>query len=408
MAMCPPAAVAMVTALLIWASPGRAQEADEPPPHLAASALLDPAIRQGPHHRVDEAVTTEGYFHRFAVTSTFGRFEAIGRSQLAVRLHEIQALAALQDVSKTEVFLTAAGQAVVRIGQSAAAVVTDPVASAKNLGGGIKRFGVNLGRRTQRAVASAGDNGTPAPAGGGAANSVLGVTSAARRWAHKVGVDPYTTNPVLRQALTDIAKVDAAGSIATKVAVPVPQLVGMTSTVGGLVWGSDPEEVRKINEQRLRELSVPTPAVAALSANPWFTLTYQTRLIAALHAVAVAGVADYVQSAAEASSEREALFFVESAEMLQQRHGTRPVTGVLADSRALVAARGDAIEILLPLDWIGMTAATQSALQDIGRRAPRELGPGRLTVVTTGGVSARAQREIASLGWVIASAAPTR
>jgi len=399
---------ALVAALLTWVAPGRAQPADEPPPRLTASAVLDPAVRQGPHHRVDEDIATEGYFHRFGVTSTFGPFEAIGRSQLAVRLHEIQALAALQDVSKTEVFLAAAGQSVVRIGQSAAAVVTDPVASAKNLGDGIKRFGVNLGRRTQRAVASASDDGAPAPAGGGAAGSILGVTSAARRWAQKVGVDPYTTNPVLRQALTDIAKVDAAGSIATKVVVPVPQLVGMTSTVGGLVWGSDPEEVRKVNEQRLRELSVPKPAVAALSANSWFTLTYQTRLIAALHAVAVAGVADYVQSAAGASSEREALFFVESAEMLQQRHGKRPVTGVLADSRAMVAAGGDAIEILLPLDWIGMTAATQSALQDIGRRAPGELGPGRLVIVTTGRVSTRAQREIASAGWVISSPATTR
>ena len=38
--------------------------------------------------------------------------------------------------------------------------------------------------------------------------------------------------------------------IATKVALPIPKVVGMTATVGGLVWGKDPEELRKINEQR--------------------------------------------------------------------------------------------------------------------------------------------------------------
>lgn len=88
---------------------------------------------------------------------------------------------------------------------------------------------------------------------GRAANSVLGVNAAVRRWAQKVGADPYTTNAVLRKALEDIAKVDAAGSIATKVAVPIPGVVGMTASVGNLVWGKDPEEVRKINEAGLRE-----------------------------------------------------------------------------------------------------------------------------------------------------------
>ena len=62
----------------------------------------------------------------FSISSDFGPFEAIGRSVLAVRIQEIAALAALDDVSKTEVFLSAAGQSVVKIGQGAAAVVSDP------------------------------------------------------------------------------------------------------------------------------------------------------------------------------------------------------------------------------------------------------------------------------------------
>ena len=88
------------------------------------------------------------------------------------------------------------------------------------MGAGIKRFGVNLGRRAERATESAGeeksaDEGSAA----GSAASKRRVNAAMRRWARKVGADPYTTNAVLRKALDDIAKVDAAGSIATKVAV---------------------------------------------------------------------------------------------------------------------------------------------------------------------------------------------
>ncbi len=49
-----------------------------------------------------------------------------------------------------------------------------------------------------------------------------------------------------RQALEDIGKVDAAGSIATRVVVPIPAVVGMTSTVGDLASG---ERTRKRSEK---------------------------------------------------------------------------------------------------------------------------------------------------------------
>src|SRR6185369_10252075 len=161
-------------------------------------------------------------------------------------------------------------------------------------------------------------------AAGGAALAVLGVNGAARRWAQKLGVDPYTTNRVLHDALVSIGKIDAAGSLAVKIVVPIPMIVSTTSTVGGLVWGKDPEEVRKINEQRLGELGSGKDAAGRFFKNPTFTLTSQTRFIAALFAVKAKGSADYVLAASESDDERDALFFVESAELLAGLHKTRP------------------------------------------------------------------------------------
>jgi hypothetical protein len=412
----------MGTRLLEWATlttlvvalcssvPAAVPDTDEPPPTFKASALLAPSVVKGAHYEVGEAVRTDGYFHEFTLSSPFGAFEAVGRSQLTVRIQEIDALAALDDVSKTEVFLKAAGQSVVKVGQGVAAVVKDPTEAAKGLGAGVKRFGVNLGRRTQRAVESADDSSSPdsdAPPKGSAAESaaksVLGVSSAMRRWASKVGVDPYTTNAVLRDALESIAKVDAAGSIATKVVLPIPAVVGMTSKVSSLVWGKDPEELRKINEQRLRDLTVPEDVARALFANGWFTLTYQTRLIAALHTVRAPGCADYVKTAAEGRSEREALFFVEGAEMLETRHAREPIVGVLTDSRALVAKlRSGKAVALLPLDWIRWTAASDKAVREIAARARDELSAKQLQIALTGRVSERASRELRALGWTLA------
>jgi hypothetical protein len=403
--------LAVVGAAAVWL-PLAAQEGDEAAPRFSAAELLPAAILQGPHHRVNDEVRTDGYFHAFTVSSTYGTFDATGRSQLAVRIREVAALTALDEVSKTEVFLSAAGQSVVKIGQGAASVVTDPVGTAKGMAGGVKRMGVNLGRRTQRAVSSADDTadaGAESSAAASAASSVLGVSGAMRRWAQKVGVDPYTTNQVLRQALADVAKVDAAGAIATRVAVPVPAPVGTLASVGDIVWARDPEEVRKINERGLRTLGVPDEVAGALFRSRWFTLTYQTRLVAALLAAPVPGVSDYVRTATSAGSEREALFFVESAELLQARPASERGTVVLPDSRALVTATASGhVRALLPLDWVGWTADTRVAMEELTRRARDELRGTRLEAVVTGAVSERARRELMAMGWVVVPAGTVR
>jgi len=386
-----------------------AEPADEPPPSFTAAQLLSPAELRGPHHTVADAVRTEGYYHEFRITSGFGEFEAAGRTMLAVRLHEIQALAQLDEVSKTEVFLRSAGTSVVNVGRGVAAAVTSPVDTARGVGSGVKRLGVNLGRMTRRTVDSATseDPAEESAQGGnaaaGAAKGVLGVSRAARRWAQKVGVDPYSTNMVLRKALDDFGKVDAAGSIATKVILPIPGVVGMTATVSDLVWAKDPEELRKLNEERLRDLGVPGGTAQRLFRNSAMTLSYETRLIAALHALKLPGAADRVAAAAESRHEREALFHVESAELLQQRHAKTPFTGLLTESLATVAVTADRrAVVLLPIDWLRWTETAESTLRDIDARTRKELKATGLLIVLTGKASSLAAREIAARGWVLA------
>jgi hypothetical protein len=317
----------------------------EAPRTFQAAQLLTPAQVKGPHHTVAPVVKTEGYLCSFDITSDYGTLEAEGRAMLLVRLQEVGALAELDKVSRSEVFVKAAGTAVVNVGRGAAAAVTDPAATVKGLGRGIKRFGMNLGRKAKRAgeagadaAKGTGEKKDGAAAAGGIASSMLGVTAASRKWAQKVGVDPYTTNSVLRKALHDIGQVDAAGSLAAKIAVPIPPVVSGTAAVGSLVWGHDPEALLKGNEQKLKELGVPQNVVGKLDRSEGFTLSLHTRLIAGLRAVNVPGCADYVETAAEADGEREAVFFAESAEMLARFHAKAPVAALLY---RLAGARGE-------------------------------------------------------------------
>ena len=246
-------------------------------------------------------------------------------------------------------------------------------------------------------------NASTADAAESTANNVLGVNNAMRQWAKKVGADPYTTNPVLKSALESVAKVEVAGGIATKVVVPIPMVVSKTADVGDLVWGRDPEELRKLNEGRVKELGTSADGAKAFFRNKAYTLTLETRIIGALHAVRVPGAGAYLETAAEAADEREALFFVESAEMLRDLHKASPVTAVLDDVRALVARlrSGEAVA-LLPFDWLRRSETTITAGQG-ARRSGQGRSEGHVVAATdhgpgdAGGPQGPGRRRLAAL-----------
>ena len=217
----------MPTAVLLLA---RAR-AHEPGTTFKASAIVPAKLLKGPHHAVSEEVEARRLTTSSSSSSrTYGDIAADGRTVLRTRVPEVDALARLSEVSKGEVFAKAAGGAVLNVGKGVASVVTEPRRRRPRASAaGSSAMGVNLGRKSKRAA----DNVTkddkkpegdakPAEdkaldAAGGAANSVIGVNGAARKWAQKLRVDPYTSNPVLHKALVDVGKIDAAGSIVTKV-----------------------------------------------------------------------------------------------------------------------------------------------------------------------------------------------
>src|SRR6266851_894601 len=207
----------------------------EPAATFRASQILPASLVKGPHHTVLEEVKADGYYQEFHIQSDFGAMEAEGRTVLRTRLTEVDALARLSEVSKTETFARAAGGAVLDVGKGVAAAVKDPEGTAKGIGSGLERLGVNLGRKAGRAFdgVTKDDKKPEGPdkpakdkaldAAGGAANSVF--------------------------------RIDAAASIVVKIVVPIPALVATTATVGDLVWEADPEAVRKENERRVDELA---------------------------------------------------------------------------------------------------------------------------------------------------------
>src|SRR5213083_793423 len=85
----------------------RAEAVFEELPVLNASEILRPEFLAGPHHKVREPVPTYFGANQFTIDSDFGVFEANGNEMLVRRINEINAIAQLKDVSRTDQYKNA-------------------------------------------------------------------------------------------------------------------------------------------------------------------------------------------------------------------------------------------------------------------------------------------------------------
>lgn len=420
--------LALVLALIATALV--AQGSLETPPTFRAAEAAPAALLKSAAYTLDDTVTNDGFLNTYTLRTPFGVFEAHGNVLLEQRAREAAALAQLEEVSKTGVLAKALGRSVVNTGRGVVHFVTKPGETVKGIGGGLKRFAINLGRKGKRAADRAVDSvkdddedeakgsedqkSTGAKVGGaagGAAKAVFGVNSARRRWAAKVGVDPYSTNETLQRALEEIAKVDAAGSIAARVAIPIPGPVGTTATIGNLVWNKDPEELLKLNESRLAEMGVSKENVNRfLYRTDAYTLTTCTLLVDALSALSgVPGRAGFVESAMNAKTEPEAWFHSTSARMLQALSKETRVKAVLPDSEGLVAGdQSGRAFLLLPGDYVTWNEVMAAGAPQMAEAARQDLGAKSLEARVTGRVSARAREELQKLGFTIREGVSSR
>jgi len=104
-------ALLMGSALLAGGESSVAQERFESPPTFQASKILPADILSGPNHRVDERVANDGVMNLYTIDSPFSAFTANSNTELWIRVGEIDAIAKLVEVSRSEQFAKGVGKA---------------------------------------------------------------------------------------------------------------------------------------------------------------------------------------------------------------------------------------------------------------------------------------------------------
>jgi hypothetical protein len=403
-----------LAAAMLWPGGGlgtvaHAQATVEAPPVLKASELAPPDLLKGPTFVVDDQVPIQGMLGQFIIRADVGTFEAHGRELLRIRVGELHALAQLDRMSKSDEFLKAAANAVARPVESTAQMLLHPVETAKGMPGGVERFfdRVELGAQTLTgAVSDPGQSSAQRAEDvtrrvGGLTADVFGYESERRMLAKSLGVDPYTTNPVLAKKLSDMAWVAFSGRVGVNtlisVFVPVSIAISATSFTHSLIYDTPAADLIVRNQQKLLAMGASEPQTRALIKNQWYSLSVLTSLVTALDRLSgVNGRPTVVALAVTATTEDQARFLASAVEMLAAHHQTvEPITAVMAQGTVIGRTQSGALIIPGGVDYVAWTE------QVAGFAGRPDLQGTTGSIWITGRMSPAAQRQFAALGWTV-------
>jgi len=385
-----------------------AQDGYETPPGLQASDILPGEALTGEHFEVASDVVNDGIINHYAVTSEYGEFAAYGNLELAKLIHQIDAIAELDEVSKSDQFLDALGNVATDQLDTVKAVGQHPATVVKALPKGVFHMFRRYKRDAELGVhAAAGlvggedEEGDPAP---GYAEEWASVTDSERAWYQKLEVDPYNHNQVLRDKVTSVARVDAVAGAGLSFA-PIPSIPGSDylGEVTGAIWTTDPDDLKKDNTERLQEAGVDDETVQALMNSDFVSPTQQTRTVSILEQLAgVDGREVIVEIAAPADSLELAQFNLANASLLATYHRSQtPLTAIFPGAPIPVAMTSDGgLIILVSADhafWVEDLAGVIEIMAD--RFADREATSRELWL--RGTASPRFVAEAADLGWTV-------
>jgi len=381
----------------------RAAEAGgfELPPVRDARDLLPPELLKGPHYAVQEAVYIDGTTDVFTITSDFGTFYARGDDMVRSRVREVQALAALREMSATKEFATAAGRALASPFVATWHVISSPVDTIA----GIPKGAWESMRRTSEIA-----RGQRGELEDSAFKEFIGFEAKKRQIAGELGVDPYSSNKVLQKELNRFAWAAYAGGLPSMF---VPFSKRPTAVDGEpddaiaeqrlqkVLREYSPEDLDRLNRIELAVMGVPEPLCDEFIHHPWYSPRHETILVESLAALDVAkDRRAFIEVAVTAASEDDARFYQRSAELMRRyNEDVGRIDRIAAvDGTVVGYAEKGTLVVPFPADYAVWSPSTAASARAFTEALPEETEVQRTTVLLSGTLSPKARAKIEGLG----------
>jgi hypothetical protein len=347
--------------------------------------------------------------NQFAIDSDFGVFEAHGNEMLVRRINEINAIARLKEVSRTDEFKEALRKAAKSPVAAAKAIANDPVRTITNVPKGLMKFMGRIGEN----VKGIGEKHEGKDAEGSQLQQAIGFSDAKRKVAISLGVDPYSTNTVLQHELDGIAWASFAGGAAFSLAtLPVSGAAGTALTVtevsgdfNDILTEKSPTDLRMMNRQALLDMGATEKAADKFLDNNAFSPSAQTAFVLNLRSLkGITNRRAFVRLAGETSaSETDAIFCVQTAALMSKLNKENiPLSRVelLGDFPICVAKDGTTV-VALQWDYAAWTPGAAQVSNEVEKFAAKPPRSGKVLVALSGQVSPRLRQELEARGQTV-------
>ena len=373
---------------------------DQPATYPAAQVLPKELVR-GPHYQTLSPVAADGYMYRMNVQSDYGPFEVTGIGALRKLVREIGAITKLREIKASKAFATAVKDSASGPLSFAKNLITHPVDTAS----GVPKGAYKLMEDTAEAVTTEKN-----PSDDPAYKKVALVSGRKREYAAQLGVDVYSSNPVLQKELNAVGWAAAAGNLTVSAALlPVGGTAG--AVVSGTRWSNalndyvktEPaSRLRIIAEGKLAEAGIAADLAKRFVNQPRFTPRQSLIIaesLAKLGPAPARGREEFLEVAMNAQDEVEANFFATAAQILRGYHeAVSPITEVRMNARVPVARAGNgAAVVAIPVDYLIWSPALEQRTQALATAT----GPGKVEAWLTGTASPLAKRRLGERGIVV-------
>jgi hypothetical protein len=396
------AALVASLGLMVASSASRALELPKPEP---VAKYLGKAAT-GTNYTVNPIVRSDGVMRIFDVDTPYGNFAFDGIEFAKLRIHELNAIAAIEKMSQSEEFGKAFGRAALGPIKFGADLITNPA-------GTVERSLSGIGNMFDRVGAGLSNNRADRD---GFVDSLIGVSDTQRELAVDLDVDPYTDFPPLAQKLKEMAGVMASGGLPIKAGLSfVPGGIGIA--ISSVATVSDARDTLRsktaaqvIAETRatLLGLGIPDENISRLVENRNYTPADLLIMALALKKLNAENTTAFVDHVAGAGTRNVAFYHRRRAQILAARSNELGgiVSFVTFGGQPINITRNGNVVAAFTVDDIAWTDVQQRTFIAATAEIQR-MKPGATPVLaTTGAVTPMAAAEIGQRGWKIVHIKP--
>lgn len=340
----------------------------ETPSTLNASTILKKELFSSEYHTVEEEVQNDGFVNNYRVQSKNGLFNVTTTSSLAILVHELNAIAAMQKIETDDTAYESLKESGKNTVEGVKNLFQDPETTLNNAATGIQGlFNRAKGTVGKRKITAAEDSRV---------EQLIGLTKSKGEIATQFGVNMYSRNQILQQELDRLARADYLGGLGVGVASSfVGGVGGIILTTSGTarllneaINTTPASELWLQNKNSLLAITSDEDTVELFLNNPVFSPALQTLLATALKNME--GVENrelFIKVALQASTEDMAKIITETALMTSGYHQRITPLAELAPLARLTLARkkDGSVVVLLPSDHIIWSRKVAEAITDI-------------------------------------------